>query len=212
MRYIRAILWVLLLLASIYLMAGIVLPYILPPFPQDIDFLASKPREQRLTWWMAAFYIHITSSLWVLLSGALQFWPWLLRRYPAWHRALGKSYVFGILFLAAPSGLLMGLRGNGGQVAVMGFIWQAVLWWLLSWVAYRQARKGDWRGHEAFMWRSYALSLSAISLRAMMTGWWWLEPWYMLRYPFTYIFVAWFSWVFNLLLAEAYLHWRGLRA
>lgn len=210
-RVVLFILW-LGIACSIYLMAILVIPYILPPFPKDVNFLSTKQNVIGLSHWITSFYIHITSSLIVIFCGVTQFSKYLITYKPQIHRSIGKLYVFLILFIAAPSGLIMGLYGNGGIFAQIGFIIQALFWLYFTYMALKKAINKDFIEHGKFIFRSYAMTLSAISLRLgsyivndlksyfeiscfMQSG-------HLLCYPNYYIFLAWFSWIINLLIAE----------
>lgn len=199
--------------ASAYQMAAIAFPYLVPPFPTDIDFLASKQWIVDEWYWLAAFYIHISSAVLVIAAGLTQFSKILMFQYPKWHRNIGKLYVFLVLFVAGPSGLLMAFYGNGGFWARCAFVLQAVFWWGLTYKAYETIRKGAVQQHGKYMIRSYAMTLSAISLRAAtyVVSDWKLRngitcpnaAYHLVCYPDFYILVAWLSWVVNLIVAES---------
>ncbi|WP_460501845.1 DUF2306 domain-containing protein, partial [Hymenobacter agri] len=90
--------------------AGLMLTKTLPyyTFEKGIHFLTTKSDDTNDNpVFRLGFYVHITTSLVVLVLGLLQFLPWLVRRGARLHRALGKGYVLGILALAAPSGLVL---------------------------------------------------------------------------------------------------------
>ena len=177
------------------------LPYY--TFEKGIHFLTTKSDETNGNpWFRAGFYIHITTSLVVLVLGLLQWLPPVARLGPRLHRWLGYGYVVGILVLAAPSGLVLARFANGGLAAQVGFSLQCVVWWLATWAAYRAARQRQWPRHTAWMVRSYAVTLAALALRGES---------YLLYYAFhtkpieTYLTVTWLSWVGNLVVAEVLL-------
>jgi hypothetical protein len=185
-------------LAFSVLMFTKVVPYL--SFTRGIGFLSTKTdRVLDNSWFLTAFYVHITSSLWVMVSGALQFVPLLSARFPKLHRQLGKLYVGSILLLAAPSGLVLAFFANGGLPAQAGFVLQCLVWWLTTFVAFREATARQWLPHVEWMMRSLAVTLAAMSLR--------LES-YALYYGLhtkpieTYLTVTWLSWTGNLLLTE----------
>ena len=186
------------ILAFIGLMLTKVLPYL--SFKPGINFLTTKSDETNYNpVFRAGFYVHITSSCWVMMSGLLQFFPALFRRNRSWHQWLGKLYVASILMLAAPSGLVLAAFANGGLVAKVGFTLQCFVWWLATWQAYQMARQRQWQPHTEWMLRSYAVTLAAMSLR--------LESYLLYYYcgtkPIeTYLTVTWLSWTGNLLLIE----------
>ncbi len=179
-------------------MAGEVFPYF--RFEHAMNFLGTKTDAVLLRpdfqW---AFYIHISSSLVVLLAGVWQFWPAFHRRWPVWHRNLGKIYVFTILALAAPSGLVLGYYANAGLPAKVAFMLQSTVWWVVTYLAWYEIRMHRLLPHTNMMIRSFAVTLAAMSLRTES---------YIMYYVFntkpieTYVTVTWLSWVGNLLLAE----------
>lgn len=191
----------LLIAAFAALMLTKTLPYY--SFEKGIHFLTTKSDETNDNpWFWAGFYVHITTSLVVLVLGLLQWLPPAARRGPRLHRWLGYGYVGGILALAAPSGLVLARFANGGLVAQVGFALQCGVWWLATWAAYRAARQRQWPQHVAWMVRSYAVTLAALALRGES---------YLMYYAFhtkpieTYLTVTWLSWVGNLLVAEVLL-------
>lgn len=195
------VLVVLFIAAFAALMLTKTLPYY--SFEKGIHFLTTKSDETNdNTWFRLGFYVHITTSLLVLVLGLLQWLPGVAGIGPRLHRWLGRGYVIGILGLAAPSGLILARFANGGLVAQVGFTLQCVVWWLTTWVAYRAARQRQWPRHVDWLVRSYAVTLAALALRGES---------YIMYYAFgtkpieTYLTVTWLSWVGNLILAEALL-------
>jgi hypothetical protein len=191
----------LLIAAFAALMLTKTLPYY--TFEKGIHFLTTKSDETNDNhWFRLGFYVHITTSLVVLVLGLLQWLPLVASRGPCLHRWLGYGYVLGILGLAAPSGLVLARFANGGLVAQVGFTLQCVVWWLTTWLAYRAARQHHWPRHVQWQVRSYAVTLAALALRGES---------YVMYYAFhtkpieTYLTVTWLSWVGNLLLAEVLL-------
>lgn len=174
------------------------LPYY--TFEKGIHFLTTKSDDTNDNpWFRLGFYVHITTSLGVLVLGLLQWLPVVARRGPRLHRWLGYGYVGGILALAAPSGLMLARFANGGLAAQVGFSLQCVVWWLTTWAAYQAARQRQWPRHVAWQVRSYAVTLAALALRGES---------YIMYYAFhtkpieTYLTVTWLSWVGNLIVAE----------
>jgi uncharacterized membrane protein len=179
------------------LMLKITIPYF--SFEYDVDFLLTKQNVLHIRIWRIAFYTHISSSLFVLLIGVFQFLKKLILHYPKTHRQLGKIYLLLVLFISAPSGFIMAIYANGGIAAKVSFGMISVLWWYFTFIAYRKARRADISSHLAFMYRSYGLTLSAITLRL-----------YVLIFPVfihlhakeMYTLVSYLSWIPNLIIAE----------
>lgn len=183
------------------LMATKTYPYL--GFEKGINFLTTKSEETNDNLlFRLGFYVHITTSLVVLVAGLLQFLPFIAARGAQLHRSLGKVYIIGILGLAAPSGLILAYFANGGLVSQVGFTLQCLVWWLVTWRAYRAARQQSWPAHVDWMLRSYAVTLAALALRGES---------YLMYYLFetkpieTYLTVTWLSWVGNLIVMEVLL-------
>lgn len=207
------------LLFSVQKMASIAQPYLIAPYPTDIDFLLNKQAEVRINYWLWAFYLHISSSVLALAAGAFQFSKTLLHEYPTLHRNLGKIYLFMVLFISAPTGLVMGIHGIGGILGQTAFVLQASIWWWAAYKAYTSIRAKNIRLHSVWALRGYAMALSAISLRGMSylaetlkvwQGWECPDTFWWLCHPNLYIFQAWASWIFNLLVAEGLIWWGFL--
>jgi hypothetical protein len=101
--------------------------------------------------------------------------------------------------ITGPAGLLMGFYANGGLTSKVSFVTLACLWIVFTSLAVIKARNGDFVAHRDFMIRSYALTLSALSLRAWKWG---INNSFDLPPMDVYRAVAWLGWVPNILLAE----------
>jgi uncharacterized membrane protein len=180
-----------------YLMLEIVLQYI--PAGTDTAFLGIKQDYVSLPFYLAAFYIHVFTAIFALPAGITQFSRYILKHYPRIHRLNGRLYVIAIVLLGAPSGLFIGIYANGGLSSQIAFCLLGVLWGWFTFEAFRKARQKKFREHKAFMYRSFALTLSAISLRAwkyLLIGIFHPRP------MDVYQVVAWLGWIPNLLIAE----------
>lgn len=199
-KYIPSILKTLLILGFGYffwLMLKITLEYI--PFNPNVSFLMIKQTEvQNRPEYLSFFYTHVYTSIFVLFSGFLA----ILRKdfgIKNLHRNIGKVYIFLILILAAPSGIYMGFFANGGYLSKMSFVILGALWWFSTYKAYQSARQKKFKEHKQWMWRSFALSLSALTLRI------WKVIIVYLFHPNpmdVYQIIAWLGWIPNILLIE----------
>ena len=179
-----------------WLMARITMAYI--PYNIDVGFLRIKQEYISIDQWRIAFFIHVYASMWVLFAGFTQFSKWLLRNKPKLHRTLGCIYVVDVLLITGPAGLLMGFYANGGLFSRIGFVTLAVLWILFTATALIKAKQKKFKAHRRFMILSYALTLSALTLRAWkyaITNTMSLPP------MDVYRVVAWLGWVGNLAVA-----------
>lgn len=194
------------ILFSCWLMVKITVPYF--SFEYDIGFLLTKQAILHNTLWRWSFYIHISTSILVLLAGLLQFIKPLLYHYPGVHRMFGNIYIVLVIFLAAPSGLVMAFYANGGFWAKTSFVLISAGWWMFTFIAYRKIRQKNISGHINFMIRSYALTLSAISLRTYVVLLPGIIP---LHGKEMYVLVAWLSWVPNLIIAELLIRMKAIK-
>ncbi|MBP6659760.1 MAG: DUF2306 domain-containing protein [Chitinophagales bacterium] len=187
-----------------FLMLRITLQYI--PINLDVAFLRIKQDYINIIPWRIAFFTHVFTSMFALLAGFTQFSKYILKNHKKTHRNIGKLYVFVILFLTGPSGFIMAIYANGGYTSKIGFLFLDILWIYFTAKAFRLALKKDFKNHENYMYRSYALTLSAITLRAWK---------YILVFLFqpapmdVYRLVAWLGFIPNLLLIE-FLIWKKL--
>jgi hypothetical protein len=189
--------YVLLLLFFCYLMVRLTWPYL--SFRTNVSFLRTKQGIIHIRPWRWAFYAHVITSTFVLFLGIFQFLPGVMRKYPGWHRLAGKIYIILVLGVSGPGGLIMGFYANGGWPARISFILLSLLWIGCTGFAFMLVRKKEFKRHSDFMLRSYALTLSAITLRLYA----FFLPSVIMLKPFTaYILIAWLSWIPNLLIAE----------
>jgi hypothetical protein len=169
----------------------------------DNGFLLTKTEAVRQSIYLPAFYIHIITGSIVLICGVFQLSKRIRGRFTKWHRTAGKLYVLVILMLTAPSGFVMSWYANGGYGAKTGFGLLAMLWWFFTWKGYQLALLKQWDTHREFMWRSYALTFAAVTLRLYsfffaLAG---------LRGEAIYNVIAWLCWVPSLIVVEVWI-WR----
>ncbi|GAB4093074.1 DUF2306 domain-containing protein [Flaviaesturariibacter terrae] len=182
-------------------MAAIVLQYL--PAGRDTAFLNIKQEYVERPGYLFVFYTHVFTGILALPAGFTQFWGSLRKRRPRLHSALGKLYVGAILFAAAPSGFFIGLYANGGLSSRLSFCLLATGWLYTTARAWQTARAGNFGAHRAWMYRSFALTLSAITLRA----WKWILVALFHPHPMeVYRLIAWLGWTLNLLVAEYIIH------
>jgi len=170
----------------------------------DVAFLQLKQAYIHITEWRIAFFVHVFTSPFALLAGFTQFSKWLLKHKPKLHRILGYTYVINVLMVTGPAGLLMSFYANGGISSRIGFVLLSVLWILFTAIALYKALKKKFRAHRIFMVRSFALTLSAVTLRI----------WKVLLANYTdippldrYRIIAWLGWTLNLLIAECIIYY-----
>lgn len=182
-----------------WLMLRLSLPYL--ALKPGVDFLKSKTEVYHLDAWRVGFYLHVFSSVLVLIAGATQFSGLILHRFPSLHRWMGWTYVIVLLFFSGPGAVVMAFYANGGLPAQASFVLLSLLWYVFTIAAFVSALKKKWVLHARFMLRSYALTFSAVTLR-LLVYLFVSSRWTDARPQEIYITVAWLSWVPNLILAE----------
>ena len=185
-----------------FLMVFITLQYI--PIDFKAAFLNLKEEEIKLTHYQVAFFSHVCTSIFALITGITQFSVYIRNKYSQIHRFLGKTYILIVLLIASPSGLIMAYYANGGFYPQLSFSIQAILWFYFTYLAFKFAKSKQWTEHKNFMLRSFALTLSAISLRLIKLG---IVSTIELPPMDTYRIVAWAGWLVNLMIVEIYIYY-----
>ena len=182
------------------LMVEITLKYI--PLSSDASFLAIKQDEViAVPYYLPIFYIHVYSSIFVLFFGIFQFIKISNKQIRKLHQLSGKLYFYITVLLAAPSGLFIGFYANGGIISKMAFVLLGSLWLYFTLVGVSKIKQKNINAHKFFMMRSYALALSALTLRA----WKVIIVYFFHPAPMdVYQIIAWLGFVPNLMLVEWY--------
>lgn len=186
-----------------YKMAEISVPYI--AMKHDVAFLKTKYNVYHIDYWRVGFYAHVFTSVFVLFAGAFQFSKYLIFRFPKFHRFLGYSYVFLVLFVSGPGAFAMAIHANGGLPAKASFVLQTIMWFVFTTAAWYYAAKRKFVKHAESMLLSYSLTFAAVTLRTLVVllSWLHIEG---LRPLDAYVFVAWMSWVPNMIIAGLLIH------
>jgi hypothetical protein len=168
-------------------------------FDPNYSFLKLKQEAIATGWYLPAYYSHVLISGIILVAGFFQLFPKSSSKYKRIHRIMGYIYVMGILFFAAPGGIAMSLFIGRGPWVLASFITLSILWFYFTSKAFSEIRKRNIVAHQQWMWRSYALTFSAVTLRLYI---------FITSYGFdlskseAYATLAWASWVPNLILVE----------
>lgn len=175
-------------------------------FPVHTSFMQTKYNLLHNSVWHFVLYTHIISSSVCIVFGAFQFSTKLRQTYPRLHKTLGFIYWASILAFAAPSGLYMAIFANGGFWAKCSFVITALLWFIFTAHAIVAIKNNQVNLHQKQMIRSYALTLSAVSLRLLALC---LPLIIHLSAKQNYTFIAWLSWIPNLLIAEVIIRFKS---
>jgi uncharacterized membrane protein len=180
-----------------YLLIVISLQYI--PYNTDVAFLRIKQDVIDVPFYKLAFFTHVYTAVFVLPAGFTQFSGFIRKNFPRIHKYSGWVYAIVVICLAGPAGFYMGLFANGGLTSQVSFCLLAVLWIYFTGAALAKVIRGDVKSHRQFLIRSFALTLSAITLRA----WKYLLVFLFQPRPMdVYEIVAWLGWIPNLIIAE----------
>lgn len=146
--------------------------------------------------WNSAFYLHITCGGLALLIGWVQFVKKIRLERVAVHRSVGKMYVLLALVSAASAGYLA-IHANGGLIAVFGFLFLAIIWFVSTYMGFTSIRNGQIVKHQQLMIFSYAACFAAVTLRL------WLPLLISVFNDFSkaYAVVSWLCWVPNMVVA-----------
>ena len=185
-----------------WLMLGITLQYI--PLNSDVAFLRIKQDYIGMIHYKVAFFTHVYSSILVLLAGFTQFSKWIRREYHWLHKWSGWLYVGITVFVAAPSGFVIGVYANGGLPSQIAFCLLAVFWFGFTVMAMVKLFQKKIIEHQYWMWRSFALAMSAITLRAWKYI---LVALFQPKPMDLYMIVAWLGWVGNWIIIEMVIWW-----
>ncbi|SFQ26182.1 Predicted membrane protein [Flavobacterium akiainvivens] len=181
-----------------WLMLKITLLYV--PYSNSVAFLKIKQTEVAShPEYLYLFYAHVYTSIFVLLFGFMQFFKFKTETGRKIHRFAGYQYIVLLLGFAAPSGLYMGWHANGGAAAKVSFMLLSLLWGVTTVLAFVKIKKGQVAAHRGWMVRSFALTLSAVTLRL-----WKIVIVFLFHPPpmDVYKIIAWLGWIPNLIIAE----------
>lgn len=178
-------------------------------FEPGIEFLSTKQFIYHIKIWRWSFYLHVFVSMFVLLAGMFQFSKVIRLRSPKFHKTCGYIYFSVLLGFSAPSGLVMAYYANGGIWAKTSFILLSLSWIFTTIMALYYLRRKEYEKHGNWTLRSYALTLSAITLRFYA---WVLGTTNLQISPVdAYILIAWLSWIPNLVYAQGLIKFGFIR-
>jgi hypothetical protein len=168
----------------------------------DMPFLLEKAALGQDAFWRACLVVHVGGGLLCLIAALPQFSRVLLRRMPRVHQALGWTYVATVLAVVVPPGLYLALYAKGGLGGKLGFVLTGVLLFHATWRGLERVLAHDFKGHVAWMLRSYGLAASAITFRLIYLGLFWAG------FGTQYVAAIWLSLLVNVLAVEAFLLWK----
>lgn len=113
---------------------------------------------------------HGVAGACALLLGPMQFSDRLRRRFPLFHRVIGRIYVGGVL-IAAPLGFYVQYfqeRLGGPRTFSFAAATQAVSWLVTTLIALAFILQGNVEAHRRWMTRSFAVALVFLEVRVLL--------------------------------------------
>lgn len=175
------------------------LRYFVPSIPMPPSIAANGFRSP----WLL---VHVAGAATALLLGPVQFFARLRERYPRQHRWTGRAYVLGCT-VGGISGLVLAFGASTGTVSTAGFGTLAVAWLVTTLLAWQRAVKRRFDQHQAWMIRSFALTLAAVTLRLYLP----IAAILPVSPDGSYQTISFLCWVPNILFAELYLRRQNAR-
>ena len=169
------------------------------PMQDNIGFLQYKKDYLHILPWKIAFYTHVFSIIFALGAGFTQFSNYILQNHKSIHRIMGRIYAYDILIVNFPATMIMAVYANGLLPAKTAFVVLDCLWFYFTYKAVSAIKQRNIPSHKEYMIRSFALTLSAVTLRSwkiIILSVIYIDPLHL------YMIDAWMGFVPNLLFAE----------
>ena len=162
------------------------------------DILEGKGDLVQSKFYLFFFYLHIIPGMVALMVGPFQFVPYLRKKYLQMHRMLGKVYVLACM-LGGIAGFVIAYFAMGGWIATFGFMSMAATWLYCTTKAWTSIRKKDIPKHQAWMIRSFAVTLAAVTLRIWIPI---FQGGFGMEFLPSYVIISWLSWIPNVFVAN----------
>jgi uncharacterized membrane protein len=149
---------------------------------------------------------HVVAGIAALLSGPLQFSSRIRRRYPKFHRVLGRVYVVSV-FIAAPLAIAMSnvRRDFRDLYFAAAIAVQAGTWMVTTAAAFLMARNQHFQQHREWMVRSYAVTFTFVGTRVLQP----IPAWNRFSAPGFAMAIIVIT-LMAVLIPDIALHWRQL--
>lgn len=148
--------------------------------------------------WPGVLTWHAVAGAGALLTGLAQLWPFGRGVTKRWHQKIGWVYVCAVT-VSGVAGLWLAPWAEGGRLAKTGFGLLAAVWLATTGAGVWSAVTHDFGSHRRLMAWSVALTCAGITLRVQLAVCEALGEEFAVVYPW----IAWTSWVPNLIFAEA---------
>ncbi|MFC4812043.1 DUF2306 domain-containing protein [Paenibacillus sp. GCM10023250] len=153
--------------------------------PEAAEFLSHKTNPADLVdlpVWLTVMRIHLGFACLALLTGAVNFSPWLARHARRFHRGNGYAYLISVLAVSLSSGY-MAPNATGGEAVSFAFNMLNIVWPAFAVLGIRAIRKKRLDRHRRWMARSYAFCFTNAAVHSLAYA---LERWAGLSYEEAY--------------------------
>ncbi|MEU5694866.1 DUF2306 domain-containing protein [Actinosynnema sp. NPDC020468] len=123
------------------------------------------PAPEGNAWHYPVLVGHVLFGSIAILTCVVQVWPWFRRRFPVWHRWVGRVYVFGGVLPAGITAVSVGAVSPFGPVNQVGNVLMGSLWLGFTVAGWWNGKQRRFGAHRRWMVRSFALTASIISNR-----------------------------------------------
>lgn len=116
---------------------------------------------------------HVFLALLILVGGPLQIIPGVRRRFPAFHRLVGRLYLSAMVLTSLAGLYLVWVRGGTiGDISMhLGITLNALFILAFSWMALRTALKGRFEAHRHWTLRLYLVGTAVWFFRITFSLW-----------------------------------------
>lgn len=120
--------------------------------------------------WLGALQLHVVAASFALPACLLLLSRTVLKRFPRFHRWLGRLAATAIVFALVPSGFYMSFFAKAGFWSTVGFQLTGLITLVSMVLAVTTARKKDFVAHRRWTLHMFAQLSVAVTSRAMLFG------------------------------------------
>lgn len=157
---------------AIYIISVYALPSVIGNTELTLSVSPATGSEKAKGFDLVIFFAHIVPAALMAMSGLLQLFPYIRRRYPKFHRYNGRMF-----FVLGVSGALSGLYLTWGaglrlsDIGALGVTLNGILIPIAVYFAWRTAIKKQFSLHQRFAVHSFLLVNGVWTFRLYLMGW-----------------------------------------
>jgi hypothetical protein len=148
--------------------------------------------------WLNALYLHVPSALFALPACILLRSRIVLRRFPRFHRYLGRVTGLVILLVVVPSGAYLAFFAKGGWPSTLGFLLSGAIVFVAMVKSIQEARNRRFKEHRRYSTHVLAQLCVAVISRVALV----LSTWVPIDFESAYIAALWIPVVGGIVVAE----------